>query len=40
MKKKKGMLVFVVPRSHPALLGMPDIETLGVLTINYEPIGR
>ena len=31
---------FVVPGSSPALLGMLDLETLGVLTIKCETIGR
>ena len=34
------MYVFVVQGSGPASLGMPDIDILGVLTINYEIIGR
>ena len=34
------MYIFVVPGSSPALLGMPDIEILGVLAINHENIGR
>ena len=40
--KKKQMVckVFVVPESGPALLSIPDKETLGVLTIKYETIGR
>ena len=29
-----------MPQSGPALLGMPDIDNLGVLTINSETIGR
>ena len=29
-----------MPAHGLAFLGMPDIETLGVLTINYETIGR
>ena len=29
-----------MPGSSPALLGMPDIETLSVLTINDKTIGR
>ena len=32
--------LFVVPESSPALLGMPDIETLGVLTIDDKTIDR
>ena len=31
---------FVVPGSSPALLGMPYIETPGVLTINCKTMGR
>ena len=31
---------FVVPASSPALLGMPDIDTLGIPTINYKTIDR
>ena len=34
------MYIFVVPGSGLALLGMPDIETQGVLTTNYETKGR
>ena len=30
----------VVPGSSPSLLGIPNIKTLGVLTITYETIGR
>ena len=31
---------FVLPGSHPALLGMPGIQPLGVITIKYETIAR
>ena len=40
MKKNKRFVSFLVPGSCPALLGMPDIEKLGVLTINYKATGR
>ena len=33
-------MFFVVPENGPALLGMPDIDNLGVLTMNFEAIGR
>ena len=39
-KEKKIISVFVVQGGSPAVLGMPEIETLGVLTINYDTIGR
>ena len=39
-EKTKGMSVFVVPGRDPALLGMPHIEILDVLTIKYNTIGR
>ena len=29
-----------MPGSSSALLGIPDIKALNVLTINYETIGR
>ena len=34
------MYIFVVPGRRPALLGIPDINNLGVLTIKYDTIGR
>ena len=34
------MHFFVVLRGSPALLGMPDIDNLGILTINHETIDR
>ena len=39
-KKEKVCKSFVVPGSDPALLSMQDIDILGVLTINFETIGR
>ena len=30
---------FIVPRNGQALLGMPDIKTLGILTSNNNTIG-
>ena len=39
-KNKRYVKFFVVLRSGPALLGMPDIDTLGVVTIKCEAIGR
>ena len=35
-EKQKICKFFVVPGSGPALFGMPDIDKLGVLTINYK----
>ena len=32
--------MFLVPGCGPAFLGMPDIDNLGVLTINCKTIGR
>ena len=41
MKKNKRYVgFFVLPGSGPALLGMPDIETVGVPTIHDKIIGR
>ena len=31
---------FVVPGSGQASLGMPDIDNLSLMTVNYETIGR
>ena len=39
-KKKKIVSCFVVQGGSSAVLGMPDIDSLGVLTINCEKIGR
>ena len=39
-KEKQKVCEFFVPRSGQALLCMPYIETLGVLTTNCESIGR
>ena len=39
-EKQKISKFFVVPGSGPSLLGMPDIDNLGVLTMNYETIAR
>ena len=39
-EKQKVCKFFVEPESDPALLGKPDIQTLGVITINCETIGR
>ena len=38
--KQKICKFFVVPGSSPALLGMLDIENLGLLTINDKTIDR
>ena len=38
--KQNVCTFFVVLGSGPALLGMPDIETLSVLPINQKTIGR
>ena len=35
-EREKLCQFFIVPGSSPALLGMPEIETLGILAINYE----
>ena len=39
-EKQKICKFFVVPVSGPALLGMPDVDNWGVLTINCKRIGR
>ena len=39
-EKQKVCKCFVVPGSGPVLLGMTDVETLSVLTIRYNTIGR
>ena len=39
-KEQKACKFFVVPGSSPTLLSIPYIETLGVLTIKYNTIGR
>ena len=39
-EKQKICKLLVVPGSSPALLSMPDIDNLHVLTINYETINR
>ena len=39
-EKQKVCRFFVVPQNSPALLDMPDTETLGVLTIADKIIGR
>ena len=33
-------MFFVLQGSKRALLGMPDIQTVGVLTINHDTLGR
>ena len=38
--KQKLSRFFVVHRTGPALLGMPDIETLGVLTKDDKTLDR
>ena len=40
MHKEKDGKFFVVQGASPAVLGMPDINNLGVLIINCEAIGR
>ena len=39
-EKVKDCKVFLVQGSDPAVLGMPDIDNLGIPTINCETIGR
>ena len=39
-EKQKTCRFLVVPVSGPAMLGMPDIETLGLLTKDDKTIGR
>ena len=38
--KQKVCKFLVVQERYPALLSIPDVETLGVLTINNKTIGR
>ena len=40
IKKNKRHVHFCSASRRPILLGMPDINNLGVLIINYETIGR
>ena len=39
-EKEEDCKFFVVQGSSSAVLGMPDIDNLGILTINCETIGR
>ena len=39
-EKQKVCKFFIVPRGGRAMLGMSNIETLGVLTINQDTTGR
>ena len=39
-KRKRFKAFFAVQGGNQAVLGMPDIDNLGVLTINCETLGR